>query len=77
MTVVISIGLLGLSLFGQLSFPEMVWSIEWHPIHPYLEDVIILAGHEVLMEVDDYILLIVGNPQGILDHLLWPRIIQI
>jgi hypothetical protein len=31
------------------------------------------AGHEVLMEVDDNILLIVGNPCTILDHQLIPR----
>jgi hypothetical protein len=32
----------------------------------------VLAGHKVLMNID-YILLCVGNPQGILDQLLKPR----
>jgi hypothetical protein len=31
------------------------------------------SGHEVLMEVDDNILQIVGDPQGISDHQLWPH----
>jgi hypothetical protein len=30
------------------------------------------AGHKVSMEVDDKILLIVGDPQGILDQQLGP-----
>ncbi len=33
-----------------------------------LEEVDVHAGHRVLMEVDESILLIVGNPQGILDQ---------
>jgi hypothetical protein len=35
------------------------------------------AGHEVLMEVGNNILLIVGNPCTILDHQLIPRSIQL
>jgi hypothetical protein len=31
-----------------------------------VEEVIVLAGHEVLLEVDDNIALIVGDPGGIL-----------
>jgi hypothetical protein len=31
------------------------------------------ASHKVLMEVDDYILLISGDPQGILDQQLRPQ----
>jgi hypothetical protein len=45
--------------------------------HLSLDEVTELAGHIVLMEVDDYILLIVRNPLRILDQLLRPRIIQI
>jgi hypothetical protein len=37
-----------------------------------LEEVDVHAGHKALMEVDDSILLIVGNPQGILDQLQRP-----
>ncbi len=33
-----------------------------------LEEVTVHAGHKVLMEVDDIILVIVGNTQGILDQ---------
>jgi hypothetical protein len=32
-----------------------------------LEKVAVRAGHDVLMEVDDNISLIVGDPQGILE----------
>ncbi len=35
------------------------------------------AGHEVLMEVDDNIVLIVGDQQGILDQQLRPHIIHL
>jgi hypothetical protein len=35
-----------------------------------LEEVAVRAGHEVSMKVDDNILLIVGDPQGILDQQL-------
>jgi hypothetical protein len=38
-----------------------------------LEEAAVHAGHEVLMEVDDNILLIAVNPQGILDEQLRPR----
>jgi hypothetical protein len=33
-----------------------------------MEEVIVDAGHKVLMEVDDSILLIVGDPRGILEQ---------
>jgi hypothetical protein len=33
----------------------------------------VLAGHEVLMKVDENILMIVGDPQGILDDSFRPR----
>jgi hypothetical protein len=39
-----------------------------------LEEVALCALHDVLMEVVDSILLIVGNPQGIWDQQLWGRI---
>jgi hypothetical protein len=42
-----------------------------------LEGVIVHAGHEVLMEVDDNIVLIVGDQQGILDQQLRPHIIHL
>jgi hypothetical protein len=35
------------------------------------------SGHEVLMEVDDNILLLVSDPRGILDQQLRPRSIQL
>jgi hypothetical protein len=38
---------------------------------------IVRIGHEVLMEVDDKILLTVGDPQGNLDLHLRPRLIHI
>jgi hypothetical protein len=42
-----------------------------------LKDVAFCAGHEVLMEVDVNILLIVGDPQGILGQQLRPRSITL
>ncbi len=39
----------------------MVRPLEWVPIHLSLEKVTVRDGREVLMEVDDYILLIFGN----------------
>jgi hypothetical protein len=38
-----------------------------------LEEVAVPAGHTVLMESDDNILLIVGDPHGILDQQLRPH----
>jgi hypothetical protein len=37
------------------------------------KEVTVRAGHKVMMEVDDNILPIVGNPQGIFDQLLRPQ----
>ncbi len=37
-----------------------------------LVDIAVPAGHKFLMEVDNNILLIVGNPQGILKQQLKP-----
>jgi hypothetical protein len=37
-----------------------------------LEEAAVHSGHEVLVEVDVNILLIVGNPKGILDQQLRP-----
>jgi hypothetical protein len=37
-----------------------------------LEEAIVHAGREILMEVDDNILLIVGDPRKILDQHLRP-----
>jgi hypothetical protein len=53
-------------LFGQLSFPEIVRPIECTNCLS-LEEVAVHAGMLVLMEAD-YILLVVGDPQGILDQ---------
>jgi hypothetical protein len=38
-----------------------------------LEEVDVRAGHKVLIEANDNILLIAGDPQRILDHQLWPH----
>ncbi len=51
-------------LSGLLSFPGMVR----YPIHLSLEEDWVQNGFEVLMEVDDSILLIIGDPKGILGH---------
>jgi hypothetical protein len=40
-----------------------------------LEEVTLSLSHDILMEVDDNVLLIVGDPQGILDQHL--RLCQI
>ncbi len=42
-----------------------------------LEEVSVRAGHEVSMEVDDNISLIVEDPQGILEHQHRPRPIHL
>ncbi len=49
------------------SFLGMVRPIEQAPIHLSLEKIVAFVGHEVQMEVDDNNLLIVDDPQGILD----------
>jgi hypothetical protein len=41
------------------------------------EEVDVRAGHEVLMEADDTILLIFGDPQGILNQQLRPCLIRL
>jgi len=51
----------------------MVRPIEYHL--PY-EEVKVYARCEVLVAVDDNILLITGDPQGILDQQLRPRLIK-
>jgi hypothetical protein len=55
----------------------MVRPIKYAPIRPSLEEVAVHAGHEVLMEVNDNISLITGDPQGILDQHLWPNLINL
>jgi hypothetical protein len=42
-----------------------------------LEEVTVCSGHKVLMEVENNILLIVGNLQGILEQQLRPRTIHL
>ncbi len=56
--------LLLLLLNWTAEFPRLVMPIEWAPIHLSMEEVTVSAGHEVLT----FISLIVGDPQGILDH---------
>ncbi len=52
----------------------MVSPTDKTPIHLSVEDVIVCADHEVLVEVDDYSSLIVSDPQGIIGQQLrsWP-----
>ncbi len=42
-----------------------------------MEEVALCAGHKVLMEDDNNIVPIVGDPQGILDRQLKPRTINL
>jgi hypothetical protein len=42
-----------------------------------MKEIAVHAGYEVLMEVDENILLIVGDPQGISDRQLRPYPIQL
>jgi hypothetical protein len=42
-----------------------------------LVDVAVHAGHKVLMENDNNILLIVGDPHGILEEQLRPRLMHL
>jgi len=63
-----------LSLAWTAEFPQNGQANRIGPlIHLSLEEVAVHAGHKVLMDVDDIILLIVGIPQGILDQQLRPR----
>ncbi len=48
-------------LLGQPSFPGIVRPKEETPIHLYLEDTAARAGDKVLMELDNSILLIIGD----------------
>jgi hypothetical protein len=48
----------------------MVRPIEKASIHLFLKEVLVHIGRKVMMEVDDNILLIVDDPQGILDEQL-------
>ncbi len=67
MTISNSIALIILFLFRLLSLPRMARSIEQALIHLSFEEVAAKAGRKVLIVFDDNILLIVGDPQGILD----------
>jgi len=51
--------------------------MEQVPIHMSLEKVDVRAGHDVRMEVDDNISLIVVNPHGIFDQQLRSRPIHL
>ena len=55
-------------LFGQLSFPRMARPIEKASTCLSLAEVALKPAHKVLMEVDDNISLIVGDPLWILDQ---------
>jgi hypothetical protein len=46
--------------------------MEVAPIHLSLDDIIVRAGHKILIEINNYISQIVGDPQGILDQQLMP-----
>jgi hypothetical protein len=52
-------------LFGQLSLPNIVMLIGYG-YQSALKEVAVHAGHKVLREVDNNILLIVGNLQGLI-----------
>ncbi len=54
-------------LYRQPSFSAKVSPIEYAPMHLSFEEVAVLAGLKVSMEVVNNISLIVGEPQGILD----------
>ncbi len=56
----------------MFTFFKVHCSIECAPICLSLEEVAMSADYKVLMEVDDNILLIVGNPQGILGQQVRP-----
>ncbi len=64
-------------LNGQPSFVRMIRPIEKAPICLSLEKVALCAANEVLVEVDDNILLIVGNSWRILDQQLRPKPIYV
>jgi hypothetical protein len=51
----------------------MVRPIELAPIHVSLEEAAALADQEVLMVVDNNILMIVGDPRGIIVERLRPH----
>jgi hypothetical protein len=51
----------------------MVRPMVWTHILLSLEDIVVHSGHEVLMEVDNNILIPVGDLQGILDEQLRPQ----
>jgi hypothetical protein len=53
------------SLVGKTNFRGMVWSINYSPTHLSMEEAVVRVSHEVLLEVDDNRVLIVGNPGGI------------
>jgi hypothetical protein len=55
----------------------MIKLIKQAPIHLSLEELTAHVGHEVLMDVDDNILQIACDPQGILDLHLRPRLINL
>jgi hypothetical protein len=58
-------------------FPRMVRPLRYSPIHLSLEEVTVHAGHNVLMEVDNKISLIIGDPRGIIDQQVRPHAIHL
>ncbi len=62
-----------LLLFGQPSFQRMARPTEYAPICLSSEIVAVRVGHKVFAESEDSVLMIVGNPKGILDQLLRPH----
>ncbi len=57
-----------LFFFVWTSFPRIIRPIEYAPIRLSMKEVAVCAGRKVSMEVDDNILLIVGDPQLIFDQ---------
>jgi hypothetical protein len=66
-----------LFLFVWTSFLRIIRPIEYAPICLSIKEVAVCAGRKVSMEVDDNILLIVGDPQLIFDQQLGPRQIHL
>ncbi len=64
-------------MFKQLILPRIVRPIEQAPYCLSLEEVALCAGHKVLMEADDNLLPIIGDPHWILHEYLRPRTIHL
>jgi hypothetical protein len=65
-----------LPLIWTAEFPGMIRPMAKAPIWLSLIEVAVHTGHKVLIEVDNYSRLIVGNPQGISGQQLRPHTIH-